>query len=85
MQQLNEVEKRDKSYTCKQEEKLYKNLSLHWIFNLFSIKELYLITCYISLYWVGLISRGADYPVRLRCNAYVETPRVVGSTRRLYD
>jgi len=68
-----EQDKRDTRATfANQEEELYKTLSLHWIFNLFSIKELYPITCYISLYWVGLISRGADYP------STVEVQRTLG-------
>jgi len=57
------VQKRETRATLtNQEEELYNILSLYWIFSLLSVKELYLITCYISLYWVGLISRRADYP-----------------------
>ena len=55
------------------------------IFNLFSIKELYLINCHILCIGLGWLVEGPTIQVRLKSNKYIGTHTVVGSTRRLYD
>jgi len=53
-EEVQETDKRDKrkekSYTCKSRGEIVKEFELTLEYLLFSIKELYLISCYISLY-----------------------------------
>ena len=80
-----ERQEKYKSYTCKSRGGLHKSLNLNWNIYLFSIKELYLIYCYVFCIGLGLLVGVPTTQVWLRCNAYVRTPRIVGSTLRLYN